>query len=77
MTQKYYVERLLPIYIDAVKNLRERDPTYADEYELQEDGDPSHGLKRVGLAQELKDTYKVRNFTHLPQSPDLNPIKAC
>jgi hypothetical protein len=77
MTQKYYVERLLPIYVDAVKTLRERDSTHTEEYELQEDGDPSHGLKREGLAQLYKAEHNIRNFVHPPQSPDLNPIEAC
>ncbi|KAG9247168.1 hypothetical protein BJ878DRAFT_539570 [Calycina marina] len=77
MTQKYYVEHLLPIYVDTVKSLRERELTHADKYELQEDWDPSHGMKRAELAQEYKDTQKIRNFTHPPQSPDLNPIEPC
>ena len=46
-------------------------------YELQEDGDPSYGMKRRGLAQLLKEEHNIRNFVHPPQSPDLNPIEAC
>ena len=42
---------------------------------LQEDGDPSHGMRRRGLAQEYKDAYGIQNLTHPAQSPDLNPIE--
>ena len=53
MTQKYYVERLLPVYIEAVQGerLRTQNQVY-----LQEDGDPSHGMRKEGLAVELKAT---------------------
>jgi hypothetical protein len=47
MTQKYYVERLLPIYCDAVKVM---EAINDKPWLLQEDGDPSHGIKKRGLA---------------------------
>jgi len=47
MTQKYYCERLLPIYIKAVHEARLQ---YSENWLLQEDGDPSHGFRKEGLA---------------------------
>ncbi|KAG9235190.1 hypothetical protein BJ875DRAFT_341193, partial [Amylocarpus encephaloides] len=41
-----------------------------------EDGDPSHGIKKHGLAQALKDANWVVNHSHPPQSPDINLIEA-
>ncbi len=73
ITQKYYTERLLPVYIDAIHRGRLRD---AGSWLLQEDGDPSHGMKKLGLAGELKAANWVVNLTHPAQSPDLNPIEA-
>ena len=73
MTQKYYTERLLPVYIAAIEAARKREP---GEWLLQEDGDPSHRLKKEGLAQVLKREHNIKNHYHPPQSPDLNPIEA-
>lgn len=53
MTQLYYTKKLLPNYIEAVQNLRVHGPVSAEgagEWLFQEDGDPSHGLRRPGLA---------------------------
>lgn len=72
MTQIYYVERLLPLYCDAVKAMEEIDDK---PWLLQEDGDPSHGMRKVGLAQTYKNERGVRNLRHPAQSPDLNPIE--
>jgi hypothetical protein len=72
MTQKYYCERLLPIYCEAIGKARLYN---AQNWLLQEDGDPSHGMKKSGLSQHLKDQYWVENLTHPPQSPDLNPME--
>jgi len=47
MTQKYYVKRLLPIYCDAIKDIEVIDDK---PWLLQEDRDPSHGIKKRGLA---------------------------
>ena len=77
MTQKYYTKRLLPFYISAIQEARERDPRNANKWLLQEDGDPSHGMRKHGLAQKLRDEYSIKNLSHPPQSPDLNPIEAC
>ncbi|KAG9237214.1 hypothetical protein BJ875DRAFT_395659 [Amylocarpus encephaloides] len=61
MTQKYYVERLLLVYIDAIEKARQKIP---GNWLLQEDGDPSHGTKKPGLAQALKDKHKVKRIIH-------------
>jgi transposase len=42
---------------------------------LQEDGDPLHGIRKRGLAQEYKEAHNVQNLFHPAQSPDLNPIE--
>jgi hypothetical protein len=72
MTQKYYAERLIPIYCDAIKAIEAIDDK---PWLLQEDGDPSHGIKKRGLAQEYKEARGIRNLAHPAQSPDLNPIE--
>ena len=72
MTQKYYVDRLLPIYVQAIKSMQEIDEKPRL---LQEDGDPSHGMRSHGLAQEYKDTYNVKNLSHPAQSSDCNLIE--
>ena len=48
MTQRYYVENLLPVYTAAVKSMSQIDDK---PWLLQEDGDPSHGMRKHGLAQ--------------------------
>jgi hypothetical protein len=77
MTQKYYSDRLLPVYINAVNTLRIQEPNLPHSWLLQEDGDPSHGLRKEGLAYRLKKANWITNHSHPPQSPDLNPIEAC
>lgn len=74
MTQKYYVDRLLPVYCQAVKDQAKRMP---GEWYLQEDGDPLHGIRKEGLATSYKKKNGIKNLTHPAQSPDLNPIEAC
>lgn len=72
MTQKYYVERLLPIYCQAIDSMKLID---SKPWLLQEDGDPSHDMRKRGLAQEYKERHNIQNLTHPAQSPDLNPIE--
>jgi hypothetical protein len=74
MTQLYYTEHILPHYINAIHNAR----CYCDEqvyWLLMEDGDPSHGMKKRGVACELKDVNWITNLKHPAQSPDLNPME--
>jgi hypothetical protein len=76
MTQEYYTENLLPDYCEIVTKLRNiRDP-WAFPWSLQEDGDLSHGMRKVGLAQKLKFHWWIPNFDYPAQSPDLNPMEA-
>jgi hypothetical protein len=75
MTQKYYIERLLLVYINAVQKARLRD---AKPWILQEDNDPSHGngpRALRGLAMCLKEANWIDCIIHPPQSPNLNPIE--
>ena len=74
MTQKYYTERLLPVYIKAVQEARiSRDQDAI----LQEDNDPSHGTRsELNVARQLKDSNWVTVLVHPAQSPDLNPMEA-
>ena len=78
MTQKYYTERLLPIYVKAIQNARVQDIGHncTHDWILQEDGDPSHGKRKFGMAQKLKQGNWIPNLIHPAQSPDLNPIEA-
>jgi hypothetical protein len=74
MTQKYYVEKLLPLYCNAVIDGRHWKP---GPWLLQEDNDPSHGTRKRGLAELYKEENDIDCIVHPPQSPDLNPIEAC
>ena len=79
MTQKYYCERLLPVYIEAIERARVREDK---DWILQEDNDGSHGHKAPkrqakSLAQTIRDDHSINLLVHPPQSPDLNPIEGC
>lgn len=79
MTQKYYTDRLLPVYINAIQNASAREDL---PWILQEDNDQSHGHRppvgqTVSLAQKTREEAGIRTFIHPPQSPDLNPIEGC
>ena len=73
ITQQYYSERLLPVYLEAITHARS---VHGHKFLLVEDGDPSHGMKKRGLAQRKRDAYSVENLIHPPSSPDLNPSEA-
>jgi hypothetical protein len=77
MTQKYYTERLLPVYINAIHAARLRDSSWPSNWILQEDNDGSHGHRKYGLASELRDANWVPVLKHPAQSPDLSPIEGC
>ena len=72
MTQKYYTERILPVYIKALHKARLQ---HANPWIFQEDNDPSHGTRKDGLAYQLKQANWIETLVHPPQSPDLNPIE--
>ena len=73
MTQRYYSDNLLPVYLDAINHAR---LIHGHDFFLVEDGDPSHGMKKRGVAQRKREAYKVENLVHPPSSPDLNPSEA-
>ena len=82
MTQAYYKDKLLPVYIRSCQEERIR---YGRAI-LQEDNDPSHGtrsnkvLQKKGIknvAQQLKDDEQIETLVHPAQSPDLNVAEAC
>ena len=52
-------------------------PCFNDIRLLQEDNDPSHGTRKQGLAQRLKQDHGIKSLFHPAQSPDLNPMEAC
>ena len=56
MTQKYYIERLLPTYVAAVKSMESIDQK---PWLLQEDGDPSQGMQKEGLAQQYNRDHSI------------------
>ncbi|KAG4427311.1 hypothetical protein IFR05_017205, partial [Cadophora sp. M221] len=60
MTQKYYVERLLPVYAGALDSARQRDPSAP--WVLQEDNDGSHGTRgsKDNLARAYKRDHNIR-----------------
>lgn len=72
MTQKYYVDRLLLVYIDFMKEMNQE---YPGSWLLQEDKDPSYGMKKSGLTQQLKDNNNIHNHKHPAQSLDLKSIE--
>lgn len=61
MTQKYYTERLLPVYIKAIHKARLQN---LGNWLLKEDGDPSHGMRKEGLATKLKEENWIVNLKH-------------
>ncbi|KIM96032.1 hypothetical protein OIDMADRAFT_20936 [Oidiodendron maius Zn] len=75
MTQKYYHDKLLPVYVNAIHKARSQPGGEFKNWILQEDGDPSHGKKKKGLAQRYLQSNWIPVLRHPPQSPDLNPIE--
>jgi len=74
MTQKYYVERLIPVYIKGIEDLRAQSD---GNWILQKGNDPSHGTRKKGLTQVLKEERHIHILVHPSQSPGLSPIEAC
>lgn len=75
MTQVYYTERLLPVYVREIHDCRIMDDRYCI---LQEDNDPSHGTRsEINVARTFKAVNWLSTLTHPPQSPDLNPAEGC
>lgn len=77
MTQKYYAQRLLPVYCTAIQLALFETTEWPRKMYLQEDNNGSHGHKVVGLADQYRRQAAITLFPHPPNSPDLNPIEAC
>ncbi|KAF1936073.1 hypothetical protein EJ02DRAFT_427849 [Clathrospora elynae] len=76
MTQEYYTKELLPKYITAVQCSRMHNTLEITTWQLQEDGDPSHGTKsKDNIAINLKNANWIPLLVHPGSSPDLNPIE--
>jgi hypothetical protein len=75
MTQVFYAKNILPQHIKQIQALEAR---HKCKYWLQEDGDPSHGIKSQNSPPtHLKRDADLLLLVHPPQSPDLNPIESC
>src|SRR2546423_284514 len=77
MTQKYYVNCLLPVYVNALQQACLQPNGELKPWVFQEDGDPSYRKKKRGLAQVYLESNWIPVLRHPPQSPDLNPMEAC
>lgn len=75
MTQVFYAKKILPQHIEAIQALEKRQQR---KYWLQEDGDPSHGIKSPNSDPAvIKREADLLLLIHPPQSCDLNPIESC
>ena len=74
ITQEYYCEHLLPHYINAINKARLQSSKHRG-ISLVEDGDPSHSMRKAGLAAKMRKEAWITNIEHPPNSPDLNPIE--
>jgi hypothetical protein len=75
MTQVFYAEKILPQHIEQIQALERR---HGVKYYLQEDGDPSHGIKSPNSRPaHLKRDADLLLLIHPPQSPNLSPIEIC
>jgi transposase len=71
MTQEYYCNNVLPVYIDAIQRLRLQE---GKDIILQEDNDPSHGtLSSDNVCSNLKAKNWIASLFHPGNSPELNP----
>ena len=76
MTQKYYIETLLLVYVEALYQARLIRPNRElKPWLFQEERDPFHGKKKRGIVQVCLDSNWIPTLLHPSQSPDLNPIE--
>jgi hypothetical protein len=75
MTQKYYTETLLPVYVKALHQAHLQPNGELKPWLFQEDGDPSHRKKKRGMAQVYLESNWIPTLHHPAQSPDLNPTE--
>ena len=75
MTQQYYRDKILPIWLREIEKQR----ALGRPVILQEDNNPSHGTipnkrrKVPNVAAQFKQEHHIRTLTHPASSPDLNP----
>jgi transposase len=73
MTQEYYCENVLPVYIKAIQDLR---INQGKNITLQEDNDGSHGTRSTdNICHNLKASNWINTLFHPGNSPDLGPIE--
>lgn len=73
ITQAYYTEQLLPVYVDEIQSCRIQ---HDRECKFQENNDPSHGIKSVdNIARRFKINNWIETLIYSSQSLDLNPIE--
>ncbi len=74
MTQAYYTERLLSVYVELIHEAR----VFHDRRGiLQEDNDNSHDTRsKDNVVVRFKAANWIETLSHSPQSPDLNPSEA-
>lgn len=70
MTQAYYTQRLLPVYIKEIHECR---VSFDRSCIFQEHNDPSHGTRSAdNIVCRCKSVNWIDTLIHPPQSPDLN-----
>lgn len=76
MTQQYYTEKILPVYIQLLHEQRTRNELSPIRRQFQEDGDLSHGTRSLNnVAADLRDVSWPPVIVHPSQSGDVNPIE--
>lgn len=74
MNIKYYTEEVLPKHIEFLERMKEK---YGYDFELVEDGDPSHGMRTSNnMAARLRQAHGIVTHKHPAESPDFSPIEA-
>jgi hypothetical protein len=75
MTKDYYRDLHLHVHIKAVATTRRK---RGYDFVLEEIGDPSHGMRKRGLAQRKCEQHSIHYLFDPASSPDLEPsVAAC
>ena len=75
MTQRYYTDKILPVYLREIEKQR----ALGRRAILQEDNDPSYGTipnkraKVPNIPTQFKNSHHIETLKHPSSSPDLNP----
>lgn len=74
MTIDYYTKEVLPKHIEFLERMKE---SYGRDFEFEEDGDPSHGMRTSNnKAAQLRKQHNIIQHKHPAESPDFSPIEA-